>query len=222
MRKTPQATRVLYILLMALSLCGCNRSEKDRLTVGALPGASSATSLGTISLGMGGSIFSAPGKSPALAASSITKGSITLNAVEISQDGSQWFSVTSAPLTLTLTDNLGSYTDLNIDATNIPAGEYHAVRITLAENPTVISPPNLGNLNPFPNLFLFQIDGFIYQQGTGTTEKIIVSSRNGFLTPFNVTQGQTMFLVLGLRFRAYSGLNWSLIAGARATAIPPQ
>jgi len=218
----------LKTISLALTLClsatllSCNRSEKDRLTVGTLPGAAGASGLGTISLAQGNA-FSSPSPSQSRSGSTphLRKGLVTIEAIDITKDGIDWIPLLVSSLTVTVTDDLGFVTQLGVTPKSVLPGEYHGVRIIFAPNPVFLDPiiPD-GLLNPYPWISPFLISDSQGTQGIGS--EALLTSANGYLVPFRVESGKNLFLVVGLEFsRAGNIPEWYLGVGAKATTILP-
>lgn len=217
--------KVLLMSLLVFPLLSCSKKEKDRLLVGEIPGANGATAVGNLILGQGGNVFSSAIslRSPAIR-TSIRRGVLTIESIQITQDGTSWLELIQNPIEVEITDQFGSYFQINAAPLNVPVGEYHGVKIRISPNPTILESEitiNPGDLNPYPWLtkFLHPTVGLSSSIGGEAT----FTSLDGLLVPFRVEQGKSTYLVLGLKFGHDEGNlpEWYLWAGVRATTLQP-
>jgi hypothetical protein len=197
--------------LLVFSLLSCHRGEKNRLLVGQLPGTAGARSAGTITVGLNGSIFSAP---QTFAPNAELR--IVIGRIEISQDGNSWISILSSSKTVEIADPIGSYINLSVDPVSVLPGEYHGVRLKINQNAEPIGVSSGITLNPLPHM---------HAQDTPTSDRgisseITLTSSQFALTPFRVESGVNTYLVLKIS-PSINEPEWHLWIKAAATRISP-
>jgi len=144
--------------------------------------------------------------------------------VEITQDGISWSSLYSStqPVTILTPLNRGPYFRLAADPKSVLPGEYHGVRITLANSPPTVIRTDTGESTGV----LDSIPQMSYRNGSsqsqGQRRVAELTSENGFLTPFTIASGVNTWLVLDMTFQGLNGSEWQILMGARGTRISPE
>lgn len=123
---------------------------------------------------------------------------------------------------------MGNLMNLNVDPVRVPAGEYSAVRIKFQPDPEQQYEESgiVYDYTPLPYIFTTTNGSMWTARNEGQIDTLTVSSRNGFLVPFTIERGKTMYLALGISNSGFNYLNttlnvymWSISVVVRATRL---
>jgi len=218
--------KLALALCLSVALFACNRSEKDRLTVGTLPGGVSATSLGNVILLKGGqgNFPPTPRHTSSFIASGPQSGQLTISEIEITVDGNQWVPLISEPIVLTISSSYGPLLSINSQTKKVPQGEYHGIRIRLPENALSVTStfdganPSTITLNPYATYDTQTV--LDNPQGPGPV--IQLTTANKAVAPFTIRSSDITYIMVGIRTQSDNPPAWGLGVTAVVTKIAPQ